>query len=44
MKRTLVNYGQKLDWNFMDDCQSEIFLRESTNVKNIWVPMGGVTL
>jgi|EP01047_Picozoa_sp_COSAG01_P051547 aldehyde dehydrogenase (NAD+) len=44
MKRTLVNYGQKLDWNTMDDCQSEIFLRESTNVKNIWVPMGGVTL
>ncbi|MEQ8675947.1 MAG: aldehyde dehydrogenase family protein [Aggregatilineales bacterium] len=40
MKRTWVNYGEAHDW--FDDAQSmgDEFLRQSTQVKNIWVPMG----
>jgi aldehyde dehydrogenase (NAD+) len=40
MKRTWVNYGHPRDW--LDPLQSEgeEFLREATQVKNIWVPYG----
>ncbi len=40
MKRTWVNYGHGRDW--LDPLQGEgqEFLREATQVKNIWVPYG----
>lgn len=40
MKRTWVNYGHSRDW--LDPVQGEgqEFLREATQVKNIWVPYG----
>jgi aldehyde dehydrogenase (NAD+) len=40
MKRTWVSYGHSRDW--LDATQSEgrEFLRESTHVKNIWIPSG----
>jgi aldehyde dehydrogenase (NAD+) len=40
MKRTWVSYGHPRDW--LDAIQSEgrEYLRESTQVKNIWVPVG----
>ena len=44
MKRTLVNNGAEVDWSSMSERHSEVLLRESTYVKNVWVPMGGCTL
>ena len=40
MKRTWVDYGRARDW--LDDAEGagEEFLREATQVKNIWVPYG----
>jgi aldehyde dehydrogenase (NAD+) len=38
MKRTWVNYGRPGNW--LDTVQGEEFLREATQVKNIWVPYG----
>ncbi|MEO8452566.1 MAG: aldehyde dehydrogenase family protein [Gemmatimonadota bacterium] len=38
MKRTWVDYGKGRDW--WDDGEGEEFLREATQVKNIWVPYG----
>jgi aldehyde dehydrogenase (NAD+) len=40
MKRTWVNYGHPRNW--MDKVQGEgdEFLREATQVKNIWIPYG----
>ena len=40
MKRTWVSYGHSRDW--LDAAQGEgrEFLRESTQVKNIWIPSG----
>jgi aldehyde dehydrogenase (NAD+) len=40
MKRTWVSYGRSRDW--LDAAQGEghEFLRESTQVKNIWIPSG----
>ena len=40
MKRTWVSYGHARDW--LDSVQGEgqEFLRESTQVKNIWIPYG----
>lgn len=38
MKRTWVNYGHKRDW--FTNGEGPQFLREATQVKNIWVPMG----
>ena len=38
LKRTWVNYGKTRDWNTGGDAQE--FLRQSTEVKNIWVPYG----
>ncbi len=40
LKRTMVNYGEVRNW--LDDEQGagEEFLRESVQVKNIWIPTG----
>ena len=40
MKRTWVNYGQPRAWLDLVQGEGEEFLRESTQVKNIWVPYG----
>jgi len=40
MKRTWVNYGHLRDWLEAEQGEGEEFLRESTQVKNIWVPYG----
>jgi aldehyde dehydrogenase (NAD+) len=38
MKRTWVNYGKPRDW--LDGGHSDVFLRQATQIKNIWVPYG----
>ncbi|HLJ32283.1 MAG TPA: aldehyde dehydrogenase family protein, partial [Ktedonobacteraceae bacterium] len=40
MKRTWVNYGHSRNWLDPVQGEGEEFLRESTQVKNIWVPYG----
>ncbi len=40
MKRTWVNYGHPRNWLDPVQGEGEEFLRESTQVKNIWVPYG----
>ncbi len=40
MKRTLVNYGHIRNWADPVQGEGDEFLRESTQVKNIWVPYG----
>ena len=40
MKRTWVNYGHLRNWLDPVQGEGEEFLRESTHVKNIWVPYG----
>lgn len=40
MKRTWVNYGYTRDWLKPEEGEGEEFLRESVQVKNIWVPAG----
>lgn len=40
MKRTWVNYGKFRDWSDTNQGEGEEFLRQSTQVKNIWVPYG----
>lgn len=40
MKRTWVNYGRERDWLSNRQGEGEQFLREATQVKNIWVPYG----
>jgi aldehyde dehydrogenase (NAD+) len=40
LKRTWVNRGRQIDWLANDDGQGKEFLREATQVKNIWVPYG----
>lgn len=40
MKRTWVNYGHPRDWTDAVQGEGEEFLREATQVKNIWVPYG----
>ena len=39
MKRSWVNYGKDRDWHAAA-AESEEFLREATQVKNIWIPYG----
>ncbi|HKP28796.1 MAG TPA: aldehyde dehydrogenase family protein [Gemmatimonadales bacterium] len=39
MKRTWVDYGKGRDW-LGPGAESEDFLREATQVKNIWIPYG----
>ncbi len=40
MKRTWVDYGRHRDWYDLEQGEGEDFLREATQVKNIWVPYG----
>ncbi len=40
MKRTWVSYGIPRDWLNREQGEGEEFLREATQVKNIWVPTG----
>jgi aldehyde dehydrogenase (NAD+) len=40
MKRTWVNYGLYHDWYDPEQGQSASFLRNSVEVKNIWIPYG----
>lgn len=40
MKRTWVNYGRECNWLSRRQGEGEQFLREATQVKNIWVPYG----
>ena len=40
MKRTWVDYGKGRDWFDEADGEGEEFLREATQVKNIWIPYG----
>ena len=38
MKRTWVGNGKPRDW--LDRSQGDVFLRQATQIKNIWVPFG----
>jgi aldehyde dehydrogenase (NAD+) len=40
MKRVWVDHGRRRDWFDPADGAGEEFLREATQVKNIWVPYG----
>jgi aldehyde dehydrogenase (NAD+) len=40
MKRTWVNYGHPRNWLDTVQGEGEEFLREATQVKNIWIPYG----
>jgi aldehyde dehydrogenase (NAD+) len=40
MKRTWVDYGHARDWYKPGQGEGEEFLREATQVKNIWLPTG----
>jgi aldehyde dehydrogenase (NAD+) len=40
MKRTFVSYGRPRDWENNEQAEGPEFLRQATNVKNIWVPYG----
>ncbi|MDX1692070.1 MAG: aldehyde dehydrogenase family protein, partial [Acidimicrobiia bacterium] len=40
MKRTWTNHGKARDWFSDEQGEGEEFLREATQVKNIWVPYG----
>ncbi len=40
MKRTWVSYGQSINWLDEDLAAGEEFLRQASQVKNVWVPMG----
>jgi aldehyde dehydrogenase (NAD+) len=40
MKRTWVDHGQRRNWHDPRDGAGEEFLREATQVKNIWIPYG----
>jgi len=40
MKRTWVNHGKYFDWFNNEQAQSDLFLRNSVEIKNIWVPYG----
>ena len=40
LKRTWVNYGKSRDWYALDQGQGHEFLRQASQVKNIWIPYG----
>jgi aldehyde dehydrogenase (NAD+) len=40
MKRTWVSYGTAWDWLNAEQTAGEDFLREATQVKNVWTPSG----
>jgi aldehyde dehydrogenase (NAD+) len=39
LKRTFVDHGRELDW-FTRDAEGLVFLRQASQVKNIWIPYG----
>ena len=40
MKRTWVSYGHSREWLDITQGEGQEFLREATQVKNIWIPFG----
>jgi aldehyde dehydrogenase (NAD+) len=40
LKRTWCAHGQPMDWTDSQEAEGEEFLREATQVKNIWAPHG----
>lgn len=40
MKRTWVNYGKYRDWSNPAHGEGEYFLKQATEIKNIWIPYG----
>ena len=42
VKRTWVNYGHPRDWMAKEQGQSEEFLYQSVQVKNVWLTMGDI--
>lgn len=40
MKRTWVNYGKFRNWMDKAQGEGEVFLRQATQIKNIWIPYG----
>ena len=40
LKRTWVNQGKSIDWNDSQQAEGKMFLRQATEVKNIWIPYG----
>lgn len=40
MKRTFVNYGKDRNWYDARQGEGHEFLREASEIKNIWVPFG----
>ncbi|HEX8230255.1 MAG TPA: aldehyde dehydrogenase family protein [Chloroflexia bacterium] len=40
MKRTWVSYGHTRDWLSREQGEGQEFLREATQVKNVWTPYG----
>ena len=40
MKRTWVSYGHSRNWLSREQGEGQEFLREATQVKNIWIPYG----
>ena len=40
MKRTWVNYGKHRNWLEAQQGEGEVFLRNATQIKNIWIPYG----
>lgn len=40
MKRTWVNYGKPRNWFELNHGEQEQFLRQATQIKNIWIPYG----
>ena len=42
VKRTWVNYGLSRNWEDPEQGCGEEFLYQSTQVKNIWIPMGDI--
>jgi aldehyde dehydrogenase (NAD+) len=40
LKRTWVNHGKGRNWMDTKQGEGQDFLRQSTEVKNIWIPYG----
>jgi aldehyde dehydrogenase (NAD+) len=40
LKRTWVNNGKSIDWKNSQQAEGKAFLRQATEVKNIWIPYG----
>jgi len=40
MKRSWVNYGKHRNWLDQAHGEGEVFLRQATQIKNIWIPYG----